>query len=667
MAKPKAAPKSRAATGTTKRAPKPNKTQPAGNGLAVKIGRTLSQFLRGATRPKANPSPASHALPAPPTPGSTQTPAGKTSAPKPAAKARGIAPKIRDVNDRAVGQPGPPKAAVPRPVRRFSGVPPRAADDSPTHGTAVTPGKSPREPSPLSIEDGEGPGVRPRHNANPDQAPEEDPPAEDPNPEARSALADAGSAASAEPADPDLPLDAELPRPRLSGAARRYAAIIEQTLVEFGVPVRVVHAETGPMLIRFGIVPGYLQKPGRGDQPSRRERVRAAKVVSRSDDLALALGVTSLRIEAPVPGKTYIGLEIPNPHPKAVPLPPLLDDPAFQSLRERGVLPMALGSDVAGHVILADLARLPHLLIAGATGSGKSVAVNALIGTLLQTRTRDDVRVIVVDPKRVEFTWLDGVPQLLTPVVTEPEQAVEILGKVETEMAHRYDLLAAAGCRNRLAYNARPGNTSRPSLPALVVVIDELADLMMLASDDVERSICRVAQLGRAAGIHLVVATQRPSVDVITGLIKANLPARLAFAVSSLVDSRTILDTPGAERLLGRGDFLYLSPDAMRPVRGQGALARDSWLKHIVKAAREAVPAGTLDPEAERFAKLLSATQIADDRMYAKAKDLAQEHPKISVSFLQRKLRVGQPKAEALVERLRADGIIADPDLDDGS
>lgn len=456
----------------------------------------------------------------------------------------------------------------------------------------------------------------------------------------------------------------EPPRPRLSGAARRYAGIIEQALAEFGAPVRVVHAEVGPMLIRLGIVPGYLQKPARGGQPARRERVRAARITSRTDDLALALGVTSLRIEAPVPGKAYIGIEVPNPHPRPVLLAPLLDTPEFRELAERAVLPVALGRDVAGQPILADLARLPHLLIAGATGAGKSVAVNSLLGTLLHTRTREDVRVIVIDPKRVEFTWVAGVPHLLAPVVTEAESAVEVLGKVETEMAHRYDLLAAAGCRNRLAYNARSVAADQPPLPALVVVIDELADLMMLAAGDVERSICRVAQLGRAAGIHLVVATQRPSVDVITGLIKANLPARLAFAVSSLVDSRTILDTPGAERLLGRGDFLFLAPDAMKPVRGQGALARDSWLKQTIKAARALVPPGTADPDAERFARLQSAAQIEDDRLYGKARALAQEHPTVSASYLQRKLRIGYPKAEALIERLRADGIIADPDLD---
>jgi DNA segregation ATPase FtsK/SpoIIIE, S-DNA-T family len=348
-----------------------------------------------------------------------------------------------------------------------------------------------------------------------------------------------------------------------------------------------------------------------------------------------------------------------------VPLAPLLDEPPFQGLAERGVLPVALGRDVAGQPILADLARLPHLLIAGATGAGKSVAVNALLGAILQARTPDDARIVVVDPKRVEFTWLADVPHLLAPVVTEIEKAVETLGKIETEMAHRYDLLARAGCRNRLAYNARANHGADPPLPALIVVVDELADLMMLASDDVERSICRLAQLGRAAGIHLVVATQRPSVDVVTGLIKANLPARVAFAVSSQIDSRTILDTPGAERLLGRGDFLYLAPDAMKPVRGQGALARDSWLKQVIRRTREAHPASARDVHAERFARLLSAAQIADDKLYASARQLTQEHPKVSASYLQRKLRIGYPKAEALIERLRADGIIADPNLDD--
>jgi S-DNA-T family DNA segregation ATPase FtsK/SpoIIIE len=706
----------RVATGAPKKPSTPKATSTASPGLAVKIGRALSQMLRGTAAPKAKPS-----RPAP------RAPAKPKTTPSPAQRKSSSKDGLQPATAKVLGLPetrtptAQPNGRQPKPVNKGAQPPPRPSQERRTNPIPLNRQGQPKDdggansgvrstqihraqPSPPSISDEgspwrrglegrEEPGVRPptaQQNADAPSPPphplrsipaargdavspvssEDNCVSTTPPPTQRVDVPSGQNSEGAEFDEPALvdetPLaDAKLPRPRLFGTARRYASIIEQTLAEFGAPVQIVHAEVGPMLIRFGIVPGYLEKPARGDQPPRRERVRAAKVVSRSDDLALALGVTSLRIEAPVPGKTYIGVEVPNPHPKPVPLAPLLDGPEFAALGERGVLPLALGCDVAGHPILSDLARLPHLLIAGATGAGKSVAVNSLLGTLLRTRTRDDVRLIVVDPKRVEFTWLEDVPHMLAPVVTDPEQAVEVLGKVETEMAHRYDVLAAAGCRNRLAYNSRPGASSRAPLPALVVVIDELADLMMLASEDVERSICRVAQLGRAAGIHLVVATQRPSVDVITGLIKANLPARLAFAVSSLVDSRTILDAPGAERLLGRGDFLFLAPDAMRPVRGQGAMAKDSWLKQTVRAARDAVPADTPDPEAERFAKLQSATQIADDRLYARARELAQEHPKVSASFLQRRLRVGYPKAEALVERLRADGVIADPDLDD--
>ena len=667
---PKPTTAKRAATGPSKR-PSATKVSTASRpGLAAKIGRVLGQWIRDATTPKPRSAADASAKPAP-TKRRDKTPNAKKAQPvKPATGSAPKAPRPSPTPGDSDRPHGAPRPLVPKSVSRQSPPPkPGISGSHPTDALGQLPeasvGAAPVVQAPFSIFGGEKvppgeggqrveSGVRP---SPPNELGADQTNAATVQPEASDAL-------PAEPSE-DAPLAQDAPRPRLSGAARRYAQIIEQTLAEFGAPVRVVHAETGPMLIRFGIVPGYLEKPARGDLPPRRERVRAAKVVSRSNDLALALGVTSLRIEAPVPGKTYIGVEIPNPHPKAVPLSPLLESAEYQAMDGRAVLPIALGRDVAGHPILADLARLPHLLIAGSTGSGKSVAVNALLGILLRTRTREDVRVVVVDPKRVEFTWLEGVPHMLAPVVTDAEQAVDILGKIETEMAHRYDLLSAAGCRNRLAYNAKIANASRPPLPALVVVVDELADLMMLASEDVERSICRVAQLGRAAGIHLVVATQRPSVDVITGLIKANLPARLAFAVSSLVDSRTILDTPGAERLLGRGDFLYLAPDAMKPVRGQGALARDSWLNQTVRAAREAVSPGSPDPEAERFAKLQSATQIADDRLYAKARDLAQQHPKVSASFLQRRLRVGYPKAEALIERLRSDGIIADPDLDD--
>ncbi|HVB96493.1 MAG TPA: DNA translocase FtsK [Chloroflexota bacterium] len=649
---------SKRAGSSAQRLSKPKQAEPSG--LAVKIGRALSRLL-GGTEPAAQKR--SPAKPSTPRPTTKAKPAPRPTSPRPRVSEEPRRPELpRD------SPPQPARLSKSRPAK----APPTDADwtpvdallppgiSAPAHRPAERPvAANSRPPArPLTTD------PRPLENDEDEETDDErevltptvtadqsDLPA-DPDDEA---------AVAAEAPDEDEAPTTEPPKPRLNGVTRRYAALIEQTLAEFGAPGKVVHAEVGPMVIRFGVAPGYLQKPGRGGEPPRRERVRAAKIVSRSNDLALVLGVTSLRTEAPVPGKTFIGIEIPNPNPKPVPLPALLSEPEFQSLNERGVLPMALGRDVAGRPIVADLARQPHLLIAGATGSGKSVAVNSLLGTLLHTRKPGDVRVIVVDPKRVEFTWLAGLPHLLAPVATEIEAAVEILGKVETEMARRYDLLASAGCRNRLAYNAG----HQPALPALVVVIDELADLMMLAAQDVERSICRLAQLGRAAGIHLVVATQRPSVDVITGLIKANLPARLAFTVASSIDSRTILDSTGAERLLGRGDFLYLPPDAMRPLRGQGTMARDSWLTQTVKAAKAAVPAGTPDPEMERFAKLPSAGQVADDKLYGRARELAQEHPKLSASFLQRKLRIGGPKATALIERLRADGVIADPELDD--
>jgi S-DNA-T family DNA segregation ATPase FtsK/SpoIIIE len=638
-----------------RRAVRPNPTRPrppggsSDDGLTQKIGRMLVRWMSPiAAESRHDPQPPRNDPESPPRPRPAR-PAAELR-PGPRIPDGGRPPTKISPPGKAVLKPRPSRATpsdtapsvVPPEARRAnpiepgplarSAARPAAAPERLVRPVAVAPGTAVKSIEPISVEGSE------------DEEADVEPVESD-----------------IEGAEPSEVVEEKPQRARWSPTVRRYAAIIEQTLIEFGAPCQVVHAETGPMILRFGVAPGYLQKPARGDQPPRRERVRAAKIVSRASDLTLALGVTSLRIEAPVPGKTYIGIEVPNPNPKTVPLSILLDAPEFAAHAERSVLPVALGRDVSGQPIFADLARLPHLLIAGATGSGKSVAVNSIIGALLRTRTPEDVRIIVVDPKRVEFTWLAGVPHLIAPVVTDIEKAVDILGKAETEMARRYDLLAGAGCRNRLAYNQK----HLPTLPALVVVVDELADLMMLASNDVERSICRLAQLGRAAGIHLVVATQRPSVDVVTGLIKANLPARQAFAVSSMVDSRTILDTPGAERLLGRGDFLYLPPDAMKPVRGQGAFARDSWLNGVVRTARAARPAGTADPEGERFSKLLSATQIAEDKLYVSARSLAEEHPKVSASYLQRKLRIGYPKAMALIERLRADGILEDPDLDD--
>jgi DNA segregation ATPase FtsK/SpoIIIE, S-DNA-T family len=300
--------------------------------------------------------------------------------------------------------------------------------------------------------------------------------------------------------------------------------------------------------------------------------------------------------------------------------------------------------------------RLPHLLVAGSTGAGKSVALNALLGCLLRMRTPEQLRLLVLDPKRVEFGWLDRAAHLLAPVVVEPEEAVQTLGRLESEMTRRYDLLANAGVRDLARYNAK---ASSP-IPYLLLVVDELADLMMLASSEVERSVCRLCQLGRAAGIHIVVATQRPSVDVVTGLIKANLPARLSFAVASQVDSRTVLDSVGAELLLGRGDFLYQAPDAPKPVRGQGAYVSE---EQVHKLARRVRRKGGADAYAQQFAELETPAAKAAAELLQRARDLAISYDdRVSASFLQRKLRIGYAKAKELVEALRDEGLIAEED-----
>jgi S-DNA-T family DNA segregation ATPase FtsK/SpoIIIE len=453
-----------------------------------------------------------------------------------------------------------------------------------------------------------------------------------------------------QPASPRITRTGE--QTKLPAAAREAAATIERTLADLGAPGHVVAATVGPTITRFGIAPAIVERYAPDGTLRRRERVRVAKILARANDLALALGARSLRLEAPVPGQSYVGLEVPNQDAASVTLASLLADRAFKAFDERAALPVALGRDVAGRPIFADLARLPHLLVAGATGSGKSVALNGLLAALLGRRTPDQLRLVVVDPKRVEFGWLDRVAHLLAPVAVEAQAAVEVLGKLETEMGRRYDLLAGAGVRDLAGYNA----AKSPQLPYLVVMVDELADLMMLVPEEVERVICRLAQLGRAAGIHLVVATQRPSVDVLTGLIKANLPARLAFAVASQVDSRTILDSPGAELLLGRGDCLYLPPDLARPIRGQGAYVPEEDLARLARRCRR--KRGQPDPYAEGFTALQTMAERAAAELFERARALAEAHSRVSASFLQRKLRIGYAKAKDLMERLRDEGVV---------
>ncbi|MBP7693869.1 MAG: DNA translocase FtsK [Anaerolineales bacterium] len=357
---------------------------------------------------------------------------------------------------------------------------------------------------------------------------------------------------------------------------RKRVQIIESTLVSFGAPVRVVEINRGPTITQFGVEPDFVETRG-----GKKTKVKVGKITALADDLALALSARSIRIEAPVPGKGYVGIEVPNEQSALVALRDVIETERYQKLK--GSLRLALGQDVSGGPIVADLAAMPHLLIAGTTGSGKSVCVNGIIACLLLQNTPDDLKLLMVDPKRVELTGYNGIPHLSMPVVVDLERVVASLQWVTREMDERYRRFAKQGVRNIADYNTRAATSNEKKLPYLVVIIDELADLMMLAPDETERIITRLAQLARATGIHLIIATQRPSVDVVTGLIKANFPARIAFAVASGVDSRVILDQPGAERLLGRGDMLFQSPDAPGPIRSQGAFVSDTELQRITR------------------------------------------------------------------------------------
>ena len=352
------------------------------------------------------------------------------------------------------------------------------------------------------------------------------------------------------------------------------ARIIEDTLASFGAPGKVVEVNPGPAITQFGVEPDYVE--GRG---GKRTRVKVQAIARLADDLALSLAARSIRIEAPVPGKGFVGIEVPNSETALVSLRDIMEGPEFAHLDTK--LRIGLGQSVDGTPVAADMTTMPHLLIAGTTGSGKSVCVNAIIACLLLENTPDDLRMIMVDPKRVELTGYNGIPHLVAPVVVDLERIVSVLKWVTREMDDRYRKFNERGARNILSYNSLLPPTEK-KLPYLVVIIDELADLMMLAPDETERVLTRLAQMARATGIHLIISTQRPSVDVVTGLIKANFPSRIAFAVASSVDSRVILDQPGAEKLLGRGDMLFQAPDAAAPVRLQGVFVSDTELTRLV-------------------------------------------------------------------------------------
>lgn len=431
---------------------------------------------------------------------------------------------------------------------------------------------------------------------------------------------------------------------------------IEQTLADFDVYARVVQVNPGPTVTQFGLEPGFREKRDRNGDVIKREKIKVSEITSLQNDLALALAAPSIRIEAPVPGRQVVGIEVPNGEATVVSLRQIIESSAFQKLRAKTKLAIALGEDVSGQAIVADLAKMPHLLIAGATGSGKSVCVNAIISCLLLHATPAEVRLILVDPKRVELTTYNDVPHLLRPVVVDVDKVVGVLKWVVHEMEERYKQFEARGVRNIEGYNKlAAGQPDVQALPFIVVVIDELADLMMLAPDETERLLCRLAQLARATGIHLVVATQRPSVDVITGLIKANFPTRISFAVTSQMDSRTILDTVGAEKLLGRGDMLFLPTDAARPIRLQGVWVSEEEIETIVNHWKNQAPPSYVD-------QLVQVSRVEEDEeideLYAKAEEVAREHTRISTSLLQRRLRIGYTRAARLIDLLEQNGVV---------
>jgi S-DNA-T family DNA segregation ATPase FtsK/SpoIIIE len=440
--------------------------------------------------------------------------------------------------------------------------------------------------------------------------------------------------------------------------------VIEQTLASFNVPAEVVDINVGPTVTQFGVKPGTLARRGPGGDTVQR-RVRVSRIRALANDLALALEASTIRIEAPVPGKGYVGIEVPNSRSDLVPLRVVLESPEFAQIRSP--LAVALGRDVSGQPVTADLATMPHLLIAGATGSGKSVCIHSLVCSLLFNNGPDQLRLLLVDPKRVELPSYNGVPHLIAPVITDMDQVVGALTWLTLQMDERYRSFSQVGARNLKDYNRKIDRKNKPAewrdlapYPHIVFVVDELADLMLAAPDKVEHYVCRLAQMARATGIHLVIATQRPSVDVITGLIKANFPARIAFSVTSQMDSRVVLDTPGAEKLLGRGDLLFMRPDSSKLDRIQGCFVAEKEIDGLVSFWKQTMPAPELAPNQPRFpwTGLMAEMEDQDDQ-YERALDVVQGQERVSTSWLQRRLRVSYNRAAELIARMEEDGYVS--------
>lgn len=429
-------------------------------------------------------------------------------------------------------------------------------------------------------------------------------------------------------------------------SALKGAKKLEETLKSFGVDAKVVNVSVGPAVTRYELQPS----PG----------VKVSKIVSLSDDISLNLAASGVRIEAPIPGKAAVGIEVPNKEVVPVFLKDVLDSKEFKEYNSK--LAFALGKDISGQNVVADIAKMPHLLVAGATGSGKSVCINSLIISLLFKASPNEVKLLMVDPKVVELGIYNGIPHLLIPVVTDPKKAAGALNWAVQEMVNRYKLFADRGVRDIKGYNALLAkNGETEILPHIVIIIDELADLMMVAPNDVEDAICRLAQMARAAGMHLVIATQRPSVDVITGVIKANIPSRIAFAVSSQVDSRTIIDMAGAEKLLGKGDMLFYPVGASKPIRVKGAFVSDGEVERVVeyiKSQGNAEYNESIIDEINSEKENKNSDPGDNDELLPQAIELVVDAGQASVSLIQRKFKVGYARAARIIDQMEARGIV---------
>lgn len=433
---------------------------------------------------------------------------------------------------------------------------------------------------------------------------------------------------------------------------RAIASNLQRTLASFGVDAKVTNITKGPTVTRYELTPNT--------------GVRVNQIVKLSDDIALSLAAKSIRIEAPIPGKAAVGIEVPNPAPESVMLREVIDSDAFKNHKSK--LCYALGKDAAGEVCVGDIAKMPHMLIAGATGSGKSVCINSIIVSILYKSKPSEVKMILVDPKMVELSGYNGIPHLLIPVVTDPKKAAGALNWAVQEMVNRYNLFASKGVKDIKGYNAvMEKEEEGVKLPQIVIIIDELADLMMVAPNDVEDAVCRLAQMARAAGMHLIIATQRPSVDVITGIIKANIPSRIAFTVSSQVDSRTILDMAGAEKLLGKGDMLYYPVGETKPLRMQGTFVSEAEIESIV----EEIKANTNSTYDNQIIESIeksngkspkdgdSVEQDDADELLNDAIDLVMDMGQASASMLQRRFKIGYSRAGRIVDQMEARGLIS--------